>query len=335
MGDARTAAAGGGAGRGEAPGLIFPRPVFVPKIWGGRRLETEFGYDIPAGPVGECWAISAHPNGDCVVGEGPFAGRRLSELWRDEHELFGSAKGDRFPLLIKILDSADWLSVQVHPDDAYAAEHENGSLGKSECWYILEADPDARVVIGQRAHDREEFARMVQERRWDELLNEVPIHAGDFFSITPGTVHAVKGALILETQQSSDVTYRVYDFDRRQPDGSLRELHMAQSLDVIDFNQPLLTSGAVTAPEKDGVTPLMSCRHFGVERMRVEPGAPRAIPSPEAFLCVSVVAGKGGSVRAGDAEPHTLAKGSHFVAPAGCGELVFEGDLELIVSWSR
>lgn len=314
-------------------GLIFPRPVFVPKIWGGRKLETEFGYEIPDGPVGECWAISAHPNGDCVIDEGPGAGRTLSALWDEEPELFGGAGGDRFPLLIKILDSHDWLSVQVHPDDAYAAEHENGSLGKSECWYVLEADPDARVMIGQRAHDREEFSRMVAERRWDELLNEVPVKAGDFFAITPGTVHAFKGALVLETQQSSDLTYRVYDFDRRQPDGSLRELHMAKALDVIDFGAPLVSSGTVTAPEKDGVTPLMSCPYFGVERVRVKAGAPRTLEQDRPFLCASVVAGAGGSVRAGERPAHALAKGTHFVAPAGAGPLAFEGDMELIVSW--
>ncbi|RVU97665.1 class I mannose-6-phosphate isomerase [Coriobacteriales bacterium OH1046] len=318
-----------------ASDLIFPKPVFVPKIWGGRKLETEFGYDIPDGTVGECWAISAHPNGDCAVEGGLFDGRCLSDLWDNEPELFGGARGDRFPLLIKILDACDYLSVQVHPDDAYAAEHEDGSLGKSECWYILEADPDARIMIGQRAKDRAEFAEMVEQRRWDELLNEIPIRAGDFFDITPGTVHAVKGALILEVQQSSDVTYRVYDFDRRQHDGSLRELHLAQSLDVIDFSAPLLTSGEVTVPEVGGITPLMSCRYFDVERVRVHEGKPVALAQDKPFMCVSVIDGKGGSVSAGEGPAHALSKGSHFVAPATSGDLTFSGALELVVSWAN
>jgi mannose-6-phosphate isomerase class I len=315
--------------------LIFPAPVFHEKIWGGRRLATDFGYEIPLGPIGECWAISAHPNGDCAIDGGAWDGLLLSELWDAHRELFAGAKGDRFPLLIKIIDAKEDLSVQVHPDDAYALEHENGSLGKSECWYILEADPDARIMIGQRAHDRDEFAAMVEKHRWSELLNEIPIHAGDFFAINPGTVHAVRGALILETQQSSDVTYRVYDFDRRQPDGSRRELHMAQCLDVIDFSAPLLTDGTVSAPEIGGITRLMSCTYFDVFRARVAGGAPMVLPQDKPFLCVSVVAGEGGTVRAGEGPVHELKKGSHFLAPSGCGDLVFVGDMELIASYAN
>ena len=315
--------------------IMFPRPVFVEKIWGGRKLETEFGYEIPDGPVGECWSISAHPNGDCLIEGGLWGGRYLSDLWTNEPQLFDGAQGDRFPLLIKILDAHDYLSVQVHPDDVYAIEHENGSLGKSECWYILEADPDARIMIGQKAHDRDEFAAMVEEHRWSKLLNEIPIHAGDFFAINPGTVHAVKGALILETQQSSDVTYRVYDFDRRQPDGSQRELHMAQCLDVIDFSAPLLADGAVSAPEIGGITKLMSCTYFDVFRVRVTGGAPVTLTQDKPFMCVSVVAGEGGTVRAGEGPLHELRKGSHFLAPSGCGDLAFVGDMELIASYAN
>ena len=201
--------------------LIFPTPIFHGKIWGGRKLETEFGYEIPDGPIGECWAISAHPNGDCVVAGGAWDGKHLSELWDEHRELFGGVEGDRFPLLVKIIDAKDHLSVQVHPDDAYAAEHENGSLGKRECWYVLAVDPGTKIVIGQHAHDRAELAAMIEEGRWEDMLNLVPCRVGDFFPIEPGTVHAIQGGtLILETQQSSDVTYRVYDYDRVGDDGA-------------------------------------------------------------------------------------------------------------------
>jgi mannose-6-phosphate isomerase class I len=202
--------------------LLFPKPVFHNKIWGGRYLHDEYGYDIPDGDVGECWAISAHPNGDCTIEGGRFDGKSLSWLWENEHELFGGAKGDRFPLLIKILDARQNLSVQVHPDDAYAAKHENGSLGKRECWYVLDCKPGATIVVGQRAKDREQFARMVEEGRWDDLLYSVPIKPGDFFMIEPGTIHAIQaGTVVLETQQSSDVTYRVYAHHGRGPCGRL------------------------------------------------------------------------------------------------------------------
>ena len=312
--------------------IIILEPVFHEKIWGGRRLAEDFGYDIPEGKIGECWAISAHPHGDCVVASGAFVGEKLSHLWDVHHELFGDAKGDRFPLLIKILDAHDDLSVQVHPDDAYAAEHEHGSLGKRECWYVLDAEPDTDIIIGQRARNRQELAQMIDEGRWDDMLNLVPIHKGDFFRIDPGTIHAIKGGtLILETQQSSDVTYRVYDYDRAGADGKPRELHIRQSLDVVNYDLVPPVSGKVTAPEVDGVTELMACDNFVVKKIAV--CGEKVVAQPYPFLCVSVIEGTGSvQVESNTAQPHTLHKGSHFIAPAQSGDLTFSGDMTLIVS---
>ena len=311
--------------------LLFMQPVFHKKLWGGRRLEEEYGYELPDGPVGECWAISAHPHGDCQVVGGQYDGRYLSELWDEHRELFGGVEGDRFPLLIKILDAQDDLSIQVHPDDAYANEHENGSLGKRECWYVLDVHEGGVIVVGQHAKNRDEFARMVDEGQWHDLINCVPIRKGDFFQIEPGTVHAILGGtLVLETQESSDVTYRVYDFDRRQPDGSLRELHIEQALDVVDYNMQAPASGAVTAPEVDGVTHLVKTASYEVDRICVTADAPVAYAQPWPFLCASVVEGSG-VVTVGDAR-YDLPKGTHFIAPAACGDLAFAGDMMLIVS---
>lgn len=312
--------------------IIILEPVFHEKIWGGRRLAEDFGYDIPEGKIGECWAISAHPHGDCVVASGAFAGEKLSHLWDVHHELFGDAKGDRFPLLIKILDAHDDLSVQVHPDDAYAAEHEHGSLGKRECWYVLDADPHTDIIIGQRARNRQEFAQMIDEGRWDDMLNLVPIHKGDFFRIDPGTIHAIKGGtLILETQQSSDVTYRVYDYDRVGADGKPRELHVRQSLDVVKYDLVPPVSGKVAAPEVDGVTELMACDNFVVKKIVV--CGEKVVAQPYPFLCVSVIEGTGSvQVESNAAQSHSLHKGSHFIAPARSGDLTFSGDMMLIVS---
>ncbi len=311
--------------------LIFPTPIFHEKIWGGRKLADDFGYEIPDGPIGECWAISAHPNGDCAISGGAWDGMRLSELWDQHRELFGDVEGDRFPLLIKIIDAKDNLSVQVHPDDAYAAEHENGSLGKRECWYVLAADEGTQIVIGQRAHDRAELAGMIDEGRWDDMLNLVPCHVGDFFPIEPGTVHAIQGGtLILETQQSSDVTYRVYDYDRVGDDGKPRELHIQQSLDVVDYAAQAPASGEVTAPEVDGVTELMECPNFVVDRVRV--AGEKDVVQPWPFLCVSVIEGSGTVCASEAGVTHEIARGTHFVAPAGCGELSFVGDMTLVTS---
>ena len=311
--------------------LIFLRPVLHGKLWGGHRLHDDYGYDVPEGPVGECWAISAHPHGDCRVVGGAWDGKFFSELWADHRELFGGLEGDEFPLLIKIIDAEDDLSIQVHPDDEYANEHENGSLGKRECWYVIDAREGGDIVVGQRAQSRAEFAQMIEEGRWDDLLNRVPIQKGDFFQIDPGTVHAILGGtLILETQQSSDVTYRVYDFDRRQDDGSLRELHIQQAIDVVDFDVKAPTTGKVTAPEVDGVTRLVETPNYVVDCIVVKSDAPVTYAQPWPFLNVSVIEGAG-SVVANDAT-FDLPKGTHFVAPADSGDLAFAGDMTLIVS---
>lgn len=304
-------------------------PVFKEKIWGGRKLETEFGYEIPAGPVGECWAISAHPAGDDEIASGEYAGKTLSWLWDEHRELFGNCEGDRFPLLVKIIDAKDDLSIQVHPDSDYAAEHEDGSLGKKECWYVLSAEPGQTIVVGQRAHSREEFAQMVEEGRWSELLNEIPIKAGDFFQIDPGTVHAIKGGtVILESQQSSDVTYRVYDYDRKQDDGTLRPLHMQQALDVIDFDCAPLTSGEV---ELSGpVTTLEQNECYTVDLVRVgEDGYPAelAVETPHPFTCISVIEGEGA------VNGREVKKGTHLLALSACDALELSGTMQVVLSY--
>ncbi|WP_251158156.1 mannose-6-phosphate isomerase, class I [Caniella muris] len=306
--------------------LIFLEPVFHEKIWGGRRLATELGYDIPDGPIGECWAISAHPHGDCVVVGGEYDGMHLSEVWDGHREAFGSMEGDRFPLLIKILDAEGDLSVQIHPDDAYAAEHENGSLGKRECWYVLDCEPDATIIVGQNAKDPEEFRAMVDAGRWDELLNELPIHKGDFFQIDPGTVHAIKhGTMILETQQSSDVTYRLYDYDRVTEDGTKRELHIDKSCDVVDYGVVAPASGEVDVVADDrGVAVLESNEDYTVETVDVDGSLELAEGAP--FLCVSVIAGEG------TANGHAVKAGSNFIVPSTVPTLSLEGSMRLVVS---
>ena len=140
------------------------KPEFKEMIWGGSRLGTDFGYDIPGDDTGECWGISAHPNGDdYVVAEG-FEGKKLSQLWDEDRYLFGNLEGDRFPLLIKIIDAKDNLSIQVHPDDEYAAKNENGSFGKMECWYIIDCPENAELIVGHNAKTREELKEMINNK---------------------------------------------------------------------------------------------------------------------------------------------------------------------------
>ena len=155
--------------------LLFLEPVFKEAIWGGTKLRDSFGYDIPSDTTGECWAISAHKNGDCKIAGGRYDGKYLSQLWEEEPELFGNYPGDQFPLLIKIIDAKNDLSIQVHPDDAYAAEHENGSLGKTECWYVLDCEPDTKIVIGHNAKDKKELEEMIRQGRWSEFIRVVDV----------------------------------------------------------------------------------------------------------------------------------------------------------------
>ena len=191
---------------------LFLQSVMQEKIWGGTKLRDVFGYEIPSDHVGEYWAISAHPNGVSTVKNGRFAGQKLDVLYAEHRELFGNRPEPVFPLLTKILDANDWLSVQVHPDDAYGLEHE-GELGKTECWYVIAADEGAEIIYGHNAKSKEELRQQIESKDWDHLLTKIPVKAGDFFYVPSGTMHAIgSGILILETQQSSDTTYRVYDF---------------------------------------------------------------------------------------------------------------------------
>ena len=206
--------------------ILFLDPVCTHNIWGGTRLREDFHYPVEGDDLWECWGISAHPNGDVTLRDCGFRGMKLSELWKKHPEVFGKVDSDRFPLLIKIIDAKDDLSIQVHPDDDYAKVHENGSLGKTECWYILDCKKNATIVIGHNSRTKEELSRMIHEGKWSEFIREIPIKKGDFLQIDPGTVHAIKGGtLILETQQNSDITYRVYDYGRLS-NGKPRELHI-------------------------------------------------------------------------------------------------------------
>ncbi len=307
--------------------IIFLDPVFKEAVWGGNRLCSEFGYPIPSDRTGEAWVISAHEKGDCRVSGGELDGKTLSELWAERRELFGNIEGDRFPLLTKILDAAADLSIQVHPDDSYAALHENGALGKTECWYVLDCTPGATIVIGHHARDRAELEAMIREKRWSEFIREVPLKRGDFFQIEPGCLHAIKGGtLILETQQNSDITYRVYDYDRLS-DGRLRPLHIEESIAVLtapfELSSTCPTARTVQRGD-DKVTELVRCGYYGVEKHEINGAATLEQPYP--FLCASVIEGSGTI----DGRP--IKKGEHFILPSGYPGASVTGALTLITS---
>lgn len=306
--------------------ILFLNPVFKQMIWGGNRLGTDWPYEIPGDNTGECWAVSAHPNGDCTIKEGIYKGAALSELWKKHPELFGNTGLDRFPLLIKIIDAKTDLSIQVHPDDAYAKVNENGSLGKTECWYVLDCEEDSRLVIGHNAKDKKELSDMIHEGRWGELIREIPVKKGDFIQIDPGTVHAIKGGLmILETQQNSDITYRVYDYDRLT-NGKPRELHIDKSIDVITVPAKPIEESVMKVgnlPENT-MNLLISCDYYKVWKLDVT--EPVTVEQNYPFLIMSVIEGEG------LINGQMIQKGDHFILPSGYGKAQLQGNMKLIVS---
>ena len=308
---------------------LFLQSVMQEKIWGGTKLRDEFGYEIPSDKVGEYWAISAHPHGVSTIKNGCFAGMGLDQLYAEHRELFGNSSEPVFPLLTKILDANDWLSVQVHPDDHYAMEHE-GELGKTECWYVIAADEGAEIIYGHNAKSREELRQQIEKKEWDKLLTKVPVKAGDFFYVPSGTMHAIgSGILILETQQSSDTTYRVYDFDRKDDEGNLRELHLEKSIDVLNIGAPANSRPVTVKADDLTSTLLVASDFFAVYKWEVSGKVTLEKMAP--YLLVSVLAGQG--MLTVDGETYPIAKGDHFILPSDVEEWTFEGkNLEMIVS---
>lgn len=218
------------------------RDVYKNYIWGGRNLEL-LGKVLPDGKVSESWEASCHEDGLSVIDNGEFSGKTLYELIKEKgKEILGEdiykIHGDKFPILIKFIDANDKLSVQVHPDDEYAKKYEDNSLGKNEIWYIIDAMPKSKLICGLKdGMDKEKFKRACDEGKVECCLKYLEVSKGDIINIPSGMVHAIgEGLIIAEIQQNSNITYRIYDYNRRDAFGSKRELHLNKALEVINFN---------------------------------------------------------------------------------------------------
>lgn len=309
------------------PEILKFNPYFSHNIWGGTRLKEEFGYNAEGDDIGECWGISACPGKESTVSGGSLDGMKLSQVYKKYPALFGKTpeqvQDSVFPLLVKIIDAREDLSIQVHPDDRYAKAHE-GSLGKMECWYVLDCPGDATLVLGHNAKTREELCDMIDQGRWDELIRQVPVHPGDFIQIDPGTVHAIKaGTLLIETQQNSDITYRLYDYDRLQ-NGKKRQLHLKQSKEVITV--PAEDNAVVHAPdiEPGRYCELHRCERYIIGRIRVQ--GPCTLRKQDPYLCATVIFGNG------SINGTALKKGDHMIITSETNVLKMDGSMELVVS---
>jgi mannose-6-phosphate isomerase len=256
------------------------RPIPMKRIWGGHRLKTWFGATELDEPIGEYWVLSGHPNGTSVVVNGEFAGKSLVELIELNPDAYlGRSPQPRFPLLIKFLEATADLSVQIHPDDDYAQQNE-GDYGKTEAWYILDCQEDGRVNYGHRFQSREEYFAAVREHRVQDYLCYQPIAKDQVVFVPSRTLHALlAGTVVIEVQQTSDVTYRVYDWDRVDDSGNPRELHIEKAADVMQYGgachegqvaEPVAGEPVVIERSDFLVHErLLSCAYFTLERLKL------------------------------------------------------------------
>lgn len=252
------------------------KPVGKSTLWGGNRLNDDFSKNINMEPLSETWECSTHPDGTSTAASGMLKGMPLSSILRSHPEFLGThprTKGE-LPILIKLIDAKQNLSVQVHPDDEYAAEHENGSLGKTEMWYVLDAEKDARLVYGfYHDMDRETLRNSLLNGTVEKYLQKVKVKKDDVFYMEAGTVHAIgKGVLIAEIQESSNLTYRLYDYNRTDRNGNKRELHIEKALDVANLKgsgEPRQPMRVLRYTQGCASELLCRCKYFQVERQLI------------------------------------------------------------------
>mgnify|MGYP000816795561 CR=1 FL=1 len=296
-------------------------------LWGGSRLRTDFGVQSDLNPLAEAWVLSCHPDGPSYLPDGTM----LADYLAAHPEAAGTdcKKFEMFPVLTKFIDAKNNISIQVHPSNEYALEHEH-QYGKTEMWYVLDAAPGAQLIYGFKEKiSKEAFKAAIENNTLPQVLNHVDIHKGDVFFIEAGTVHAIgKGALIAEIQQNSNVTYRVYDYDRRGADGKPRELHVAKALDVAVPEPPKYDTQPMGQKENIGGgsrqllarCPLFTVYHYAVsDTVQLAAGA-------ESFQHILVTDGYG------TIDGRLLQKGDSFLVPAGYGNFAVSGQLEMLVT---
>lgn len=308
--------------------------ILKPVLWGGNKLTAFKGLPAADEPIGESWELSAVPGRESVVADGPDAGLTLTELVRRYGaDLVGAdvyhRYGDKFPLLIKFIDAKQDLSIQVHPDDALA-QRRHGCAGKTEMWYIIQTDDGATIRTGfNREMSPDEYERRVKDNTILDVINATASKPGDTFFIPAGQIHAIgAGNLLAEIQQSSDITYRVYDYDRRDAEGNPRELHTEQALEALNYN--VIGSLVDYSPaSKPGVTPLVNCPQFDVKRLDFDDGFMLAWDQPHSFVVLMCLAGET-TLTVEGLKPVTLHQGETALIPAIAEKVEMTGRAQLL-----
>lgn len=304
-------------------------------LWGGTRLRDEYGKEIGLTPLAETWECSIHPDGPSVVSNGKFKGQTLAEVLKQHPEFLGSkVKNGELPVLVKFIDAKKDLSIQVHPDDEYAKEHE-GDNGKTEMWYVIDAEEGASLIYGFKYKMTEEILRKaIKSGILDRHLQKVKVYKGDTYFVPAGTVHGIgKGILIAEIQENSNATYRVYDYDRVDKNGRKRELHFDKAVQVMDMNAaPDVKRNPRLIKYFPGCSRelLCRCKYFETERIQVSKGFLFSVLG-ESFQILMCLDGYG-QVEMVDAEqkPMRFRKGETMYLPAGIGRCLVLGETTLL-----
>ena len=307
-------------------------PACKDYLWGGQRLKNEFNIEYDGDILAEAWELSCHPDGPSIIAEGEYEGKTLKE-YLDENgmEVLGThcRRFREFPILTKFIDARDNLSIQVHPSNGFALQNE-GQYGKTEMWYVLDAEPGAFLYYGFKQEiSREEFAERIRENTLLEVLNAVEVHKGDTLFIESGTLHAIgKGILIAEIQQNSNVTYRVYDYGRVGKDGKKRDLHIEKALAVTN-RVPIIENG-------ENYPHIADCDYFTVDKLDLDGKLlyrTQGNVGPESFLSILILDGEGTISNQG--EKVSYRKGDSIFLPAGSGDFTIEGVCDALITTIR
>lgn len=305
--------------------ILFLEPIFMEKVWGGDKLKHFFNFKLPSRKTGECWAISGLEEAPTKIKSGVYAGKTLREVYKESPELFKGAKTSEFPLLVKFIDANQDLSVQVHPNDKYANTNENGSLGKNEAWFVLDAESDTKIVYGHNAKNKKELFDMIDNNKWNELLKIRNVNKNDFFYVPAGTIHALKsGTLIIEVQQSSNITYRLYDYNRPGLDGNPRELHIEKAKDVITvpFKKPN-TQNSLQLLGNSTINCLLKSKHFEMYLIQCRD---ELILENKTFLLATVLNGRG---KVNDID---IKSGDSFIVTSLLKDVEISGQMSIMIS---
>lgn len=308
-------------------------PFIADYIWGGSRLIDEYGIKTDKSPAAEAWVLSCHKAGPAVVTEGEYEGKTLQEIYESDKSICGTngQKFEFFPILIKLIDAKNNLSIQVHPDDEYAMRVE-GEYGKTEAWYILDCDDDAELILGfNRDVSVEEFKEAAQSEKMLDIVNKVKVKKGDLFFIEAGTMHAIcKGIMLAEVQQNSNTTYRIYDYGRLGADGKPRPLHVDKAADVTKLCPPEIPDASARKTEEfDGAvrTELTACDLFKMYNLKISDSF-ESVADETSFVSLLCLEGSA-EVECGE-KTLGFKKGESIFIPANAGRFSVKGETEIL-----